>query len=358
MVCLTSLALISSRAAAQSIPSIWKTASDAEGHRAEIARAVDAKIAKLQSDDTEAQKYARQWLIEQAGTTQSPTASFLDVYADVINNALENIANPKKAPTTQPISIRIRLNAAIINAEVAKRANNARQSVATATFLRDPSEAVVLWGMKAAKYELASQLAQPAVMRRPDLLRAILDAVRAHPGSGAIAAEAYLALSLEKADPNLRLTSDDSIKELIPQIMDLANFRLSLFADAAPPDLFADGSAVVFLTRTKVWNLETSDQQQKVMDLLYNYVAAGGKLFNDPAVTDDRSELLDFIHQIGRAFIAIAVVKDNSLTSPLKKAADAIYGISPDTKPEDFDLRLKALKAAIDGMFPGRTAVQ
>jgi len=51
----------------------------------------------------------------------------------------------------------VRLNLAIINAAIAQHDTNARLVASTADFLADPSGMVVLWGMKAAKYELAGK---------------------------------------------------------------------------------------------------------------------------------------------------------------------------------------------------------
>jgi hypothetical protein len=343
IVWLIAVALITCRAQAQSIPSIWKTASDCEQYRTRITDAVKAKLAKLQSEDPETQKYARQWYIEQVTATQPPSASFMDVYADVINNALLNLLDPKNQPGGKPPSIRLRLNIAIINAAIAQRAGNARQSTLTYTLLRDPCEAVVLWGVKAAKFELMVQLAQPDVMRKPDLTRAIIEAVKTHPASGAIADEAFIALTLDVTDRDLRNTPETAVAGLIPQIIDLATFRVSQFGDSAPPNLFADGYAIVFLTRTKVWNLESPAQQQQVMDLLYNYLVATSKLFLDPAALN-HDELLNLIRQVGRAFEAIAEVKADPA---LKKAAELVVSISADTKSDEMDARLSALKAAI-----------
>jgi hypothetical protein len=307
LVFLVALALLSCQGRAQSIPSSWKTAGDCEQYRAQITAAVKLKLPRLISEDGETAKYARNWFVEQVTATQTPSASFMDVYADVVNNALENLVDPK-LNGGKPVSLRVRLNAAIVNAAIAQHTSNARQATATNTFLHDPSEAVVLWGIKAAKFELPTQLAQLAVMRKPDLVAGIIDAVRAHPDSGAIADEAFIALSLDVTDRDLRNTY-----------------------------------AVVFLTRTKVWDLETADQQQKVMELLYSYLEASTKLLLNPASTN-HDELLNLIRQVGRAFEAIADVKADPA---LKKAAELTVAIGPETKSDDIDTRLSTLKAAI-----------
>jgi len=333
--------LLASQGRAQSIPSAWKTAADCEQYRQGITTAVKTKIAKLLSDDTETQKYVRNWFIEQVTATQPPSASFMDIYADVLNNALENLVDPKNAPGGKPVSIRVRLNAAIINQAIAQRAGNARQSTVTFTLMHDPCAAVVLWGVKAARYELAAQLGQ--VLRDPDLIEAIVDAVKAHPDSGAIADEAFLAFTLDPTDRDLKYTSDAALKELISKIIELLTFRLTLFADTSPSDLYAESHAVTFLSRQKIHDLETPDQQLKVKNLLYDYLAACSKLLVGPDAPN-KTELLDLIHQIGRALFVIAQHESNAA---LKDASEPITGISPDSKPGELEQRLSAVRAAI-----------
>ena len=117
----------------------------------QITNAVKAKLPKLLSEDAETQKYARQWYIEQVTATEPPSASFMDVYADVINNALLNLIDPKNQSGGKAPAIRLRLNVAIINAAIAQRAGNARQSTLTFTLLHDPCDAIVLWGIKGSQ---------------------------------------------------------------------------------------------------------------------------------------------------------------------------------------------------------------
>jgi hypothetical protein len=180
-------------------------------------------------------------------------------------------------------------------------------------------------------------------MQKPNLVAGVIDAVKAHPDSGALADEAFIALSLDVTDPNLRNTAPAAITTLIPQVIDVATFRVSQFGDSSPPDLYAERYAVLFLVRTKVWDVETPDQQQKVMDLLYNYLAAASKLLLDPAATN-HDELLNLTQTIGKAFEAIADVKADPA---LKKAAELIVSIAPDTKSDEIDTRLRALKDSI-----------
>jgi hypothetical protein len=331
------VALMCSPVSAQmSLLTTYKTAADAEQYRKAIATIVGNQMAKLTSDDPAA---SRKWFGDQVAQNQNPSPSFLNVYGDIVNDAVKKVLG-----TQPPPSLGVRLNLAIINANVAARANNATQAAATADLLNDPSAAVVLWGMKAAKYELAPWLAQPKALRKGNLTKAILDAVRAHPDSGPIAEEAYSALTFEATDPTLRSTAPAVIQEATVAVLQMAALRTSLFNADPPPELFADGRGVVFLARTKVWGLNNAAQQKQVMDTLYKFLESTGKVIPNPG-TNDVGPMVDFVRQIGRAIY--------SISPELKPAADQIAGIGSETKADDIDTRLKAIRATIDKVFPG-----
>ena len=132
---------------------------------------------------------------------------------------------------------------------------------------------------KAAKFELPVQLAQPAVMQKPDLTVAIIQAVKAHPANGAVADEAFIALTLDAAH-RLRNTPSPAIIGLIPQIIDLERFGF-LSSVIRPLPTF-----LPMVTRLNSWSAprygiwNRPAQQQQVMDLLYSYLAAASKLWS------------------------------------------------------------------------------
>jgi hypothetical protein len=105
---------------------------------------------------------------------------------------------------------------------------------------------------------------------------------------------------------------------------------------------------VVFLTRTKVWDIETPQQQQTVLDTFYKFLEASAKSMSDPDI-DDHTPMLDCARQIGRALETIAIIKSST---ELKTAAEQILGITPESKPDDIDARLKAVRDVIDTMYP------
>lgn len=337
------LALVCSPALAQqNILSNVKTALDAEPYRKQIATVIANRLVKLKSDDP---LESRKWFGDQVAKNPTTSASFLDVYSDEVNTAIQNALHPKPAPPT-PLPFQLRLNLAIINAAIAPHDTNARLAQSTEDFLNDPSGAVVLWGMKAAKYELAGTLKQQKTLRKAALIKDILAAVRAHPDSGPIADEAYDALTFNSADSALTATSADAIKEVIPAIFNLMNFRLSLFAAAPPPALFADGKAVGFLARTKVWDLETTAQQASAMGVYCKFLEADAKLV---LVVADHAELLESMHQIGRAIVVIGSVKANP---SLSAAAPQLSGITAESTQENIDQRVKAVRDVVDQMYP------
>jgi hypothetical protein len=323
--------------ASAAISQAMKNASDAEVYRPTISAFVALQIPKLIGDDADAQKAARMTLIDQVGSNPPPGASFMDVYADVLNQAMEPVANSK--------SIRARLNLAVVNAEVATRANNARQASVTKIFLLDSAAPVAMWGMKAAKFELLPQMREPAILRKPDLIAAILQSVKNHPDDGLVVDDAYLALTLKDTDPALHSVGDPVIQELVPQVLSLLTYRASQYATDPPPAPTADEGAL-FLTRLKVWKLETPAQQAQTMKLMLDVVSAVTKLL-DAADQDTRADLMDLLRKFGRGF---SILGGFVQSDPLQKAATDLYNISSDVKSDVLSQRIDALSAAIQDL--------
>ena len=111
------------------------------------------------------------------------TPAYLDAYAQILNRELLTLkGNP---------SARVRLNAAIVCALVAQQANNAHLKDAAVMFIQDPSEAVVLWGIKAARWIIPAQLGQVAAQPDLGLVNEIVPAVQKHPKGTIGGAPAY-----------------------------------------------------------------------------------------------------------------------------------------------------------------------
>src|SRR5690606_22426831 len=124
------------------------------------------------------------------GNTQ-PGPAYLDAYARTLNEALTKLP--------EDISIRARLNAAIVTARVADAANNYHLANAVIRFINDESIPVALWGVKASEYVLPQELSNPLYANEPKVLRAIQQVLEGNP-PGPIVDEAYESLRLRIID--------------------------------------------------------------------------------------------------------------------------------------------------------------
>jgi hypothetical protein len=328
-------------ACAQTIQSAIKSSNNADQFRAQINSYVQAQIAKLKVHGSE--KSARDALISQADGT--PSSSFLDVYSTVLNAALQPLAAEK--------DIRVRLNGAVVNAELARRVNNARQASATLAFMKDAAAPVALWGLKAAKYEIPRQLAAQPALRKPDLVPEVLRVIKSHANaadinSGPLAEEAYWALTLETTE-NLRNVGPDAIKAVLPELFALLEYRIGLYAGGAPPPTpTAENSASLFLTRAKVWPVETAAEHMRTMKDLHDLLTA-----IEPLWGPGQSDLIDQTRRTGKAFQVIA---DFVMSQTMMKAAENVASVTEATSGDDFKTRVTALQDTIDALNSSSTA--
>jgi hypothetical protein len=321
-------------AGALTLPNVIRTAASAEIFRPQIKTYVNTQVAGLSGTAT-AQHAARESLIDTATAAPTPSASFMDVYADELNQALLALADSP--------DVRVRLNAAVANAEVAQRAGNARLAPVTAKFMADKAEAIAMWGLKAARFIIPVQLSVPAVMRQPNLLPLVIGVVKTHPDSAPVVEEAYLALTLNGSPGAQQHPSPDIIAELTPKLLELLAYRATLYGDTAAADPAAEDEALVFLTRTAIWHVQTPPTQQQIMDDIYALAVGISKFATQPEAVD-HEELINQLKRIGRAFQVIA---DQKASDPLRKAAAEVAEISRDTPAADIQKRLDDLGAAI-----------
>ena len=83
-------------------------------------------------------------------------------------------------PIAQNPDVRVRLNAAIICAGVARKTGGARLTRSTAAFLKDPSDAVALWGLQSAKYVIPALVANTNVPMAVQISKKAVEAAKAH----------------------------------------------------------------------------------------------------------------------------------------------------------------------------------
>jgi hypothetical protein len=321
------------------LPSEVLTAIDAAPFRKQIDTFVDALTAKLAGADATAWGPARMAIIGVVGPTVSP--GFIDQYADSLNTRL--------APAAANPDARVRLNAAIVAARIASRANNGRLAGITEKLLHDNSDAVVLWALQAAKYIVPSLLQSNNFNVSGKLGQQAVQAAKDHV-TGQIAEEAYRVLLLDATAGTTNST--DSLKNLTPAAITsfapntLAFFesRVNQYATAIHPQPVDDTWAATFFGRPQVWSALPPQSQGQVLTAMLNLIKGSATQLQ----LGNAQEMRDVLRRTAQAIgiIAAASLKN----SALEKAAKGLSSISNDTSAEEIQSRIATLEAAIKAL--------
>ncbi len=208
----------------------------------------------------QAQQAAREALIRQVSSSEA-SASFLDAYARILNDAL--------MPLTKSKHMRVRLNAAIVAAQVADRVGNTRLSPVALAFIHDSSESVIYWGLQAANSIVPSILRNPLLAPGNPLIAAILPTAKAHP-DGPVVQAAYDALSLGIISNRnwAKSVTPEMLKVTTPMLLDLLEFRVKRYITALPADPQSENRATLFLADRRVWTSQTEAQHAQSTRLI------------------------------------------------------------------------------------------
>lgn len=324
---LFSVALIAAPALADRIPSAVKTSSTPSPKP--ISDFLATQLPNLASTDPLVQKQARESIISECaghvGLSASP--EYGTMYATLLSKAL--------MPITASPSIRTRVNVGVVVASVAAQVYHDGGSAAglqpvVEKLLKDSQPAVVLWGAKAAKYVIGSDLLHG---ENPSALDKILvQAVKNHPDSGPIVEEAFVSLTLEDgAFAKLKGGTQfpQAATVLVPELLDLIGWRGDQYkAGATPPSPLAEQPATVFIPVTIFQGIQANpamlNQTLKVMGdttcSTIRFLANGTPTPN----------LVDMAKDYGRAFDAFGQQMPNA---NVQKAGKAIADMSQNTDP-------------------------
>jgi hypothetical protein len=289
-------ALLVATASGDRLPSSIKSSSNPAASRAQIEALITSSVTGLGSDDPAVQKESRTTLVKEcenhAGVPASP--QYQSEYATDLNTAVLTALKNSK-------TVRQRVNAAVVVTEVANRISRDGGDVtplapSVQAFLNDKNPAVVLWGMKAAKYLLASTL-QLGGNTAP-LTKLIVKAAEANGSWGQIIEEAYNALTLDK----LKIQNGAQLAGLVPDLLDLLNWRVQQYRNAPPPSPQAERPVTVFLSVTAYTSISTNSALQnrtlkevgEMTCVLIKSIVNGN---NSP-------EILDMVKKYGDAFQA------------------------------------------------------
>jgi hypothetical protein len=289
------------------------TYTNPSGGRAEIDKFVALNLQNLLNDsNTDAQAKARENLLNatlQAGAPASP--EFLFAYGSSLNNAFTKQLTPQNK-----LTIRQRLNIAIVSAKFAYVANNITLVPTTQALLKDPAEPVVLWALKAAQPQVPQLLRMAGTGgKTPQLVLAIAPAVFANP-SGPVFDEGYQAL-----------TGDD--KNVADELMKLWQNRLTQYQTKVPQDPSADGKPAFKLTTAQMWKtvVNAPPIQQKVMQMVVDQLSAAQQWADQPGNEDTHAQLVALCRQ---CLEGLQVVGAHQKIPPLQQAAkDGLSFLNP-----------------------------
>ncbi len=273
----------------------------------QIQSFIDQQVKAL-SDATQpsAQQAARDALIGEVVGAMQPSSSFLDVYSNALDKAL--------LPLTQSDAMRVRLNTAIVTARIAARVENARLRDIAHALVKDQSDAVALWGIKAAHWILPSVLRNPLIAQSDPLLNEIVPAAKKHAG-GAITQAAYDALSLGVIDSREALVAPDMLRQTLPQLLDLLKFRVQQYQHRTPSEPAAENRASLFLADRRVWSVASDAQHVEMVQLLSQLLSVAGQRATQDA--SHREQLVPVIQQTASALWVMA----DYLKAPVLQAA-------------------------------------
>ena len=337
---LVPLVLLCSGATFGQITDAMKTAPNVDAGA--IQRFVDAAAKNLAGDDADKQSKAREDLSNgvqlAAGNTTPLSPVFADAYAGAVAKAL--------APLAGHEDMRVRLNAAIVNARVAERVGNTRLKDVTIKFINDKTNAVALWGVKAARAMLPAILSGPNAAADPLVVAMVQAVQRAH--YGPIVTEVYEALGLNVITANPKPPAN-VIKGAVPEMLQVLRSRVDDYAGGIPPDPGIDNTASEFFSFSTVWQQMTPQQRTDAVQAMTDLLALAGQ---HAALMegDERQPLLTVFKRTGSA---LQVIGDSVKSSALSNAAKEIQKVSTGMDGTEVSTRSTALAAAARTAFPG-----
>lgn len=322
-----SVALVAAPVLADRIPSAVKTSSTPPSNA--ISAVLTPQVQNLSSADPLVQKQARESIVFEcaghAGLSASPEYGTL--YATLLSKAL--------MPAAASPSIRIRLNAAVVVASVAAQVYHDAGSAAglqplVEKLLKDPQQAVVLWGAKSAKYIIASDLEHGG--NPTSLDKGLVQAAKDYPDSGPIIEDVYTSLTLYEG-AFAKLKNDPQFPQnaqvIMPDLLDLIAWRGDQYkVGSNPPGPLADLPATVFIPVTVFSAVQSNPAMlNRTLKVMGDSTCSTLRFLANGTPTPD---LMDMAKAYGRAFDAFGQQMPNA---DVQKAGHAIADMSQNADP-------------------------
>ena len=299
-----------------------KTGTSASGET--INAFISAHVVALNGTDAAARSAARDALIEGViPRSGNASASFLSRYAQALNGAI--------APALASEVEVVRLNAAIVVAKVAERADNLELRPAVLSVLKDKSPYVAVWGLKGARALLPVAMRNAAVKVDEDL-GAVLKAAATHgagPMGGPIILDTYGALVLDVTNADQRKRAPDAmVKMVVPANLQVLQQRVTAYKNGIPPEPLAEREALSFLTLGRVWSLLTPEQRAQAMQLMIDLLGLAAQ--HVPAAQGiNADKLRTVISHTAAAMTVTPEVDGNAAVKAALVPATKLTGITP-----------------------------
>jgi hypothetical protein len=335
---LACLLLAATSSHADKLPTSVQTATDASGFKGQIDQFINKQLTTLKAGG-EGTKDARESL-SLAATTTGASPSFLQVYSSAL------AADMAAQGVVAAPDVRVRLNAAIVVFRVALASGNPALANLATTLAQDKSEAVAIWGVKAAQPLLPAILTSAGNPK--NLATAVINAAKTQVDSELIPEDAYNALTLFTMSESAKgKVSPAAFKGYLQYPLDLLAFRVSLYQNSIPKNPRADGMGTGYLAGNYGWRLMTVEQQTQTASLIMT-VSNGAA--NQLDVYQTRGDLIALIKAAdGNAFEAIGrSIGDTAI----EKAANALRTtIGDNSSKDDVLAKIKPVEDAVKARF-------
>ncbi|HEX3357755.1 MAG TPA: hypothetical protein VHS31_12360 [Tepidisphaeraceae bacterium] len=264
-----------------------------------IQAAVKGAVADLSGDDPVKRQAARDQLGREVNAVGSVvyTSQFYETYSKELNTQLAPLlANP---------DAKVRLNVAIVVAQVAARVNNTYMLDLTEKLLADKSPAVAMWGLMAAQNILPSllQAGLPAQQQK------LIADIKAHAKDSELLAGVYDALSLNY--PSVKMTNlppnwNKAVAGVVPEILSLLSARRDLYRTQVVKEPSADVDGMNCLVNAVIWDQMNPTQQFQTIQVLSDIAGLAGQ-HADGSGGEEREQLVYVMNKAVSAIVAAAI---------------------------------------------------
>jgi hypothetical protein len=214
------------------------------------------------------------------------------------------------------------------------------------SILQDKQPALALWGVKAAKFVVASVV--QAGGNAKALEDEVIQAVKAFPESGAVVDEAYATFTLAPLSSLAPAVLGPMTAAVLPHLVQLIDFRAAQYAaGAVPPSPVAvkTFSTFIAVTAWPVWTANVA-LRNDILKALGSLACAQLQLI---ANGNNDQELVDATKSVGQTLMVMGQEIQPG-GEHLNNAGQAIYGINAGTQPNALTAHCDDLNHALSDL--------